>query len=356
MYTTTQAIVIEKPRHAVVKEIPLPAVDDASVVIRTTWSAISTGTEVKVWNGKTGKLGGELWYPTVPGYEQVGVVEWVGPKAKPTIDGRRLEVGQRVMANEVRSYPKPYCASWGGQVAISVKNPAVSGSPFDWPTIIPDGVNDRQAAVAYLAGVAHKGIEKVGIRPGESVLVIGAGAVGLSAAQLARIYGCGRLLLLDKSAWRLERAKPFMDETICIDAAAEFAHEAVWAANGGRGVDVLIEATGDSNVINGTRKMVREGGWELGDDGARIHFQGDYPEPVCLTPYQEWFNRNLRISMSCALLPGSKEKMLGLIAAGTFNADVLWDKEIALADAPQEYAELERHRATRLKTLVNWRA
>ena len=91
MYETSRAIVIEKPRHAVVKEIPLPAVDDQTVVIRTTYSAISTGTEVKVWNGRTGKLGGELWYPTVPGYEQVGVVVHVGKKAMKDANGANLD-------------------------------------------------------------------------------------------------------------------------------------------------------------------------------------------------------------------------------------------------------------------------
>jgi threonine dehydrogenase-like Zn-dependent dehydrogenase len=145
-----------------------------------------------------------------------------------------------------------------------------------------------------------------------------------------------------------------VDEIICTDAGTEYSYESVWAANGGKGVDVLIEASGDSTVINWTRKMVREGGWDLGDDGARIHFQGDYPDPISLTPYQEWFNRNLRISMSCAILPGGKEKILSLISEGKFNADVLWDKEVKLADAPNEYEDIERHRCTRMKTLIDW--
>jgi 2-desacetyl-2-hydroxyethyl bacteriochlorophyllide A dehydrogenase len=354
MFETTQAIVIEKPRHAVVREIPLPAVDDESVVIRTTFSAISTGTEVKVWNGKTGKLGGELWYPTVPGYEQVGVVEWVGPKAKPTVDGKTLQVGDRVMANEIRQYPTPLCASWGGQVAISVKNPTISGSPFDWPAVIPDGVSDQQAVAAYLAAVAHKGIEKVGIHPGETVLVIGMGAVGFSAAQLARYYGCERLIVMDCSQWRLDRARPFADDAIHAHAGHDSAIDALADLTGGRMADVVIEASGDSHAVNNVRRLVREGGWDLDDDGGRLHLQGDYPEPICLTPYQEWFNRNLRVSMSCAILPGGKEKLLGLIAEGSFNADVLYDKTVPLSDAPGEYAELERDRHSRMKTLIDW--
>ncbi len=354
MYETSKAIVIEKPRHAVVKEIPLPAVDDKTVVVRTTYSAISSGTEVKVWNGKTGKLGGELWYPTVPGYEQVGVVEYVGPKGMTDFKGQSFKVGQRVMANEIRQYPAPYCASWGGQVEISVKNPTVSGSPFDMPAMIPDNVTDQQAVCAYLGAVAHKGIEKVGIHKGETVLVIGMGAVGLSAAQLARIYGCGRLIVMEKSQWRLDRAAKFADDAICCNASHEQAVEMLAEVTKGKLADVVIEASGDSAVPNNLRKLVREGGWALGDDGGRIHFQGDYPEPICLTPYQEWFNRNLRMSVSCAILPGGKEAVLDLISKGKFNADVLWDKEIPLAEAPDAYEEIDRSRDTRLKTLIRW--
>ena len=354
MNDTTKAIIVERPRHAVVKEIPLPKIDDESVVVRTTFSAISTGTEVKVWNGKTGKLGGELWYPTVPGYEQVGVVEYVGPKAFKDVNGRPYEVGMRVMANEIRKYPPPHCASWGGQVGISVKNPTVSGSAFDMPAIIPDDVTDQQAVVAYLAAVAHKGIEKVRVYFHETVLVIGMGAVGLSAAQLARIYGCKKLILMDKSSWRLDRAKKFADEAICANAAYEEAVEALAEVTGGRMADVVIEASGDSTVPNNLRKMVRAGGWARDDDGGRIHLQGDYPEPVVLTPYQEWFNRNLRISVTCAILPGGKETILGLISEGKFDTDVLYDKTVALEDAPSQYAELEKHRDTRMKTLIRW--
>jgi len=352
MQTQARAVIIERPRKAIVKTIRLPESDDASIVIRTVYSAISTGTEIKVWNGRTGKLGGALWYPLVPGYEQVGVVEYVGPKAYKTATSETLMEGDRVMANEVRCYPD-YCAAWGGQVGISVKKPKTAGSPFDMPAKIPDGVSFQDAVVAYLAAVAHKGIVKVGIRTGETVIVIGVGAVGLSAAQLARLAG-GKVIVIEESPWRAERANSCCDHMICDNASHASAIAAVREITNGRMADVVIECSGDSNVVNFACQYIREGGWERDDDGGRIHLQGDYPDPIAITQYMQWFNRNLRISTSCAILPGSKEHILNLIREKRFNTAVLWDKEIALDDVPAEYPELEAHRATRMKTLIRW--
>lgn len=353
MYKKAKAVIIEKPLNAVVKEIRLPEVTDESIVIKTTYSAISSGTEVKTWNGKTGKLGGELWYPLVPGYEQVGIVEYVGPKASmKTAKGENIKIGDRVMSNEIRSFPD-HCAAWGGQVGISVKNSVTAPSPFDMPALIPDSVTWQQAVVAYLASVAHKGIRKVGIKEGETIVVTGMGAVGLSAAQLAKLKG-GNVIVVDKSQWKLDRVKKIFDQTICINASHENAILALADLTNGRMADVVIEASGDSAVVNNLRKMVRNGGWEIDDDGGRIHLQGDYPDPICLTPYQEWFNRNLRLSMSCALSAGDKEAILSLIEEGKFNADILWDKEVPVDQAPAEYAEIDRNRDNRMKTLLKW--
>ncbi|MFI4911964.1 MAG: zinc-binding dehydrogenase [Sedimentisphaeraceae bacterium JB056] len=353
MYKTCKAIIIQKPLHAEVKEIKLPEVTDESIVIRTFYSAISSGTEVKTWNGKTGKLGGELWYPLVPGYEQVGIVEYVGPKAKmKTALGEDIKVGDRVMSNEIRNYPD-YCAAWGGQVEISVKNSSTAPSPFDMPAIIPEKLSFQDAVVCYLAAVAQKGINKVGIKEGETVIVTGMGAVGLSALQLAKLAGA-KTIAIDKGQWKSDRVKSIADHVICHNASYETLIPMVADITKGRMADVVIEATGDSKVINNLRKLTRDGGWEIDDDGARVHLQGDYPEPVCLTPYQEWFNRNLRLSMSCALRAGDKESILKLASEGKFNTDILWDKEVPLEQAPFEYADIENNRDNRMKTLIKW--
>jgi threonine dehydrogenase-like Zn-dependent dehydrogenase len=277
-------------------------------------------------------------------------VEYVGPKAQKTALGETLKVGDRVMANEVRRYPDN-CASWGGQVAYSVKNASTAGAVFDMAAKIPDGVSFQEASVAYLASVAKKGVDKVGIHPGETVVVIGMGAVGLSALQLVKLAGAN-VIAVDVSEWRVNRVAKFADHTICADGRD--AWQQVSEITHGRMADVVIEASGNSTVVDSVCLYIRDGGGTPDDDGGRIHLQGDYPDPISLTQYSQWFNRNLRISTSCALAPGNKEFVLNLIREKKFDATVLWDKEITPEQVPDEYAELEANRSIRMKTLVKW--
>jgi hypothetical protein len=95
---------------------------------------------MKVWSGVTGALGGELWYPLIPGYEQVGEVVHVGPRARPAFDGQAFRVGDRVMCNELRYFPD-HCHAWGGPTGLSINTPRTCPSPFDWPAKIPDNLN-----------------------------------------------------------------------------------------------------------------------------------------------------------------------------------------------------------------------
>ncbi len=82
MYEKAKAIVVERPSQAQVKEIALAPIDDDTIVVETKYSAISTGTELKVWSGLSGHLGGELWYPLIPGYEEVGEIVYVGKNVR----------------------------------------------------------------------------------------------------------------------------------------------------------------------------------------------------------------------------------------------------------------------------------
>ena len=352
MSETAAAIVFERPRQAVVKDIPITPPGDDAVVIRTTRSAISTGTEMKVWSGLSGSLGGELWYPLVPGYEGVGRVERVGRSVSAAL--ARFKPGDRVMINEVRRYPD-HCAAWGGQCALAIKDPRTAPSPFDPPALIPDAVSDEEAVLAYLAAVAEKGVRKAAPKAGETVLVIGLGLIGLSWVQLARLAGA-TVIALDLHPGRLALGARFAHEV--IDPRTGDAVAQLERLTKGRRADLVVECSGNPAVIADLPGYLRDGGRDGIDDGGRIHLQGDYPTPIVISPYQRWFTRNLRLSMSCAIRPGGKETILGLLAEKKLDLRSLLDspmlRRVRVADAPAAYPQIEAARGDIFKVLVDW--
>ncbi len=348
MYEKSKAIVVERPSQAEVKDIKLCPIDDDTIVVETKYSAISTGTELKVWSGLSGHLGGELWYPLIPGYEQVGEIVWVGKNIQD------YKVGDRVMANEVRYYPN-HCSAWGGQCKLSIKNKKTSPSPFDSPAKIPDNVSYHQAVLAYLAAVAEKGIHKVKINAGETVLVIGLGMIGISAVQLAKLEGA-RVIAMDINRKRLELAESFADEL--IDARRDNPVRVLKQITEDKLADVIIECSGNPKVISELYQYLRGGGWTDDDDGGRIHLQGDYPYPIIINWYQPWFTKNMRISMTCAIRPNGKEKILKLLAEGKFRTDTILNSdmihEISADDAQEAYKTLKNSEGDIFKILLKW--
>jgi S-(hydroxymethyl)glutathione dehydrogenase/alcohol dehydrogenase len=121
--------------------------------------------------------------------------------------------------------------------------------PFDRACIIGCGVMTGVGAV----------LRKAKVQAGSSIAVIGCGAVGLNAIQGAVLADAARIIAIDVSAERRERAKGF-GATDLIDAAATDAAEQVRAMTAGRGADYVIEAAGHKNAFRLSVEAVRPGG------------------------------------------------------------------------------------------------
>jgi Zn-dependent alcohol dehydrogenase len=98
-----------------------------------------------------------------------------------------------------------------------------------------------------------------GVRPGDSVVVIGLGGIGLAALQGARIAGASRLIAVDLVAAKLESARAF-GATDVIDASQGDVVEEVRGLTGGDGVDLALEATGVPAVVPQAVAMLARGG------------------------------------------------------------------------------------------------
>lgn len=308
-YSTSKAVVIERPGKASYRDIKLTELTPDSIVCRTTLSAISSGTDMKTWRGQQHPE--QCWYPLVPGYENVGVVEQVGPEAKTA-----LKPGDRVMINECRQFGD-VCAAWGGNSHYVIKNRQTAPSPFDYLVKIPDNVTDRDAVLAYLACVSLKGARRLRFDGKETVVVVGAGMIGLSAVQIVRILNPdATVVCIDRSPTRCDIARRYAHHVLVADGTevAELSR-----ITGGKKADKLIECSGNASVVGTLHKYIKDGGWAHDDAPAHIHLQGDYPETIVLDSWHRWFVKNCTVTMSCALAPGCKEQLLAWMSEGRFD-------------------------------------
>lgn len=116
---------------------------------------------------------------------------------------------------------------------------------------------DDLALVEPLAIGAH-GVRRAGVQPGEAVLVIGAGPIGLGTMEFARIAG-GRVIALDINAQRLQFCKEKLQVTFTVNAQAPDVMEQLKQITGGDMPTVVIDATGNLNAINTAFRYMAHG-------------------------------------------------------------------------------------------------
>jgi S-(hydroxymethyl)glutathione dehydrogenase / alcohol dehydrogenase len=121
--------------------------------------------------------------------------------------------------------------------------------PFDRACLIGCGVMTGVGAALNLGAIAH----------GDTVMVIGCGAVGLAAVQGARLAGAGAIIAVDLDPAKLALAAK-MGATEGINASKEDVAAFGKRVTGGRGVDVVIEAAGSAVAFRNTTEAVRPGG------------------------------------------------------------------------------------------------
>ena len=234
-----------------VAEIPCPVVMHRQVLIRSTVSLVSVGTErMLVEFGKAG------WIEKAR--QQPDKVRMVLDKIK--TDGLMPTV-ETVFNKLDQPLPLGYCNvgvvmetgsgvsgfAPGDRVASNGKHAEVVSVPANLCARIPPLVSDEEAAFTVIGAIALQGIRLVQPTLGEAVVVTGLGLIGLVAVQLLRAHGC-RVLGIDLDAEKLALAREFGAEVVNL-AAGEDPVAAAQAFARGRGVDaVLITASTKSNA------------------------------------------------------------------------------------------------------------
>jgi len=271
------AAVMPGPRRPIeIREFDRPDVPHGAALLRTVRSEVC-GTDVHLWHGR---LSG-VPYPIIPGHVSAGILETVHGSLR-GIDGAELREGDRAVFFDVhracgRCRPcvvhrtPTRCTA---RRVYGITDSAEEGLFGGWSQAVylepgvhtarlPDSVTFDQ----YIGGgcgllTAVHIIERAGLRAGESILVQGTGAVGLSTIALARVGGASVIFAIGAPADRLVLAKRLGADRV-FDLTSTTAGERldrVRALTHGEGVDVVVEAAGSARAFEEGPFLARDGG------------------------------------------------------------------------------------------------
>lgn len=239
-----KAVVMERPFALVVKELPAPKAGAREVVIKVHACGIC-GSDVHGYEGKHF----QFTYPRVMGHEFGGTVYEVGSEVA------NVRVGDRVCAETNQPCKTCYLCTHGmpglcqnrvtngfdvdGGLAEYVAIPAENVVP------VPDDMDLDTAVLAQPFGVSYHALhDRVAVKPGDTVLVIGAGGVGIGAMVVAKCMGA-RVVISDLVDYRLETALK-MGADYAVNSGREDLAAKVKEITDGVGADVVLECVGGS--------------------------------------------------------------------------------------------------------------
>ncbi len=253
-----------------IREVQVPDPEPGAVVIKIRGSNIC-GSDLHAWHGRftTKGLGGQL--PTVLGHEMVGTVAKLGDGVAIDSDGQPLNVGDLVaytyfhmcgrcpncirgkrmscynlnMAMMSSSEKFPHFVGGYGDYYYIHPGAAIYKVPDDVPWELVAGANCALSQVIY-------GFHRADLRFGETVVIQGAGGLGLYATAVAKASGADKVIVIDGVRDRLDLAEKFgADELIDITEVTESRErqKLVRKMTGGHNADVVMEVVGQASVI-----------------------------------------------------------------------------------------------------------
>lgn len=207
-----RAFVITGPCEAGVQEVPAPVAGPGEVVVDVTRAGVC-GTDVEFYTGVMAYLHtGRASFPVRIGHEWAGVVRETGPGVDHAWLGRRV-VGDTMIAcgtcSRCRSGRHHVCADLV-ELGVSLGRAGALAEQVAVPVgqllVLPDAVDDAMGAMVEPGGNAMRAYRAAAVAPGERLLVLGAGTIGLLAAMFARAEGV-EVHLMGRSARSLAFAR-----------------------------------------------------------------------------------------------------------------------------------------------------
>ena len=328
-------LIITGPRQAEFEAIPLPPYAPHDLLVRARVTAISTGTEIRVFRLIPVDDAGQFLHANVPfevptenGYSMVGDVIAVGA------DVTDFAVGDRVFVPATHRHVAAIAAP------LAIK--------------LPPTLKDEEAVFLSILEVAHLALRRGNPTPGETVAIIGLGVIGLSALAYCRAFGF-RTIAIDTVDARLAIARQMGADLVISPEAPEF-HQQVLAATDGYGVDLVIEAASVWPAI--------QLGMEIAGKGGKIVVVARHTDKPAFSPIGDpYLQKDLTLLVTYGHPPAGqrweRQRSFGLtmalLANGRLTIAPLITHRHSWRDLPNIYQRLDQGERAIVGVVLDWR-
>ncbi len=326
-------------------DVPEPQPGPQDVLVRVEACGIC-GSDVHGMDGSTGRR----IPPIIMGHEAAGVIARVGSAVEGWQPGDRVTFDSTISCGQCY-----YCLQ--GQVnlcdrrrvlGVSCAEFRQDGALAEFVAVpqhilyrLPEGLGFHFAAMVEPVSIAVHAVRRVGVRLGDTAVVVGTGMIGLLVVQALRAAGCGRVWAVETDAQRRELALRLgADEAFSPDEADVLAE--IRRRTQGRGADVAVEAVGIPATVSLAIASVRKGG--------AVALVGNL-SPQAELPLQAVVTRELRLDGSCAS-SGEYPLCLELMARGAIRVEPLISAVVPLAEAPLWFERLYQRQPGLMKVIV----
>jgi 2-desacetyl-2-hydroxyethyl bacteriochlorophyllide A dehydrogenase len=257
-----KSVAVVEPNVLELIEIPKPVPGPYEALIRTEAACLCNATDRKLIEGH---FPGVDKYPLLLGHETVGIVEEVGSHVI------TFKPGDRVVGGLLFNTGKPELYSgWGGFSEyilacdhLAMVKDGIADEEHQWFEVyeimraVPLDVSIQDAVLLCTWREVYGGFGDFQLKPGDDIVIFGAGPVGLSFVKFARLIGLGTIVSVDKLPEKRTKALAMGADAAFEPNSAEF--EAYVRARG-KSFDALIDAVGREEIINASLPLVKMGG------------------------------------------------------------------------------------------------
>ncbi len=301
------------------REAEIPHAGPGEVVIKNMVCGVC-GTDVHIKNGEPGSA--DVDPPVVLGHEYSGEVVEVGEGVTSLKPGDHVTVDPNIYCGQC-----PHCRNGKKQLCESMQAVGVTrDGGFAEFSLVPEAqaflldpsVSFEAGAMAEPLACCLHGIDLAGIRPGQTVCIVGGGAIGLIMLQLSKLSGAARLILSEPNEKRREAART-LGADLTVDPTDPAAYDSVKGA-----ADVVIECVGNNPAVKSAFDFAAKG-------ATLVLFSVPKPDAQFPVPLFDVYKKELTIRGSF-VNPDTHDRAVALINAGRVDFGPIITHRFPLAE------------------------